>query len=123
MSFKNLSPEIQEKIKQLQNLQNQLQALNSQIDVTQGRYNEHKATLKELENVSDNVKLYKSVGQIMFSSNVTQTKKELSEEMEILELQLKTLKKQEEKTRNQLNELNQYLNQIISTQTNKPPSE
>lgn len=121
MSMKNFSPEIQEKIKQLQTLQNQLQSINSQLDITRGRFNEHKTTIKELDNVSEDAKIFKSVGQVMFSSTVPDVRKELGDEMELLELKLNTLKKQEEKTRTQLNELNQYLSQVISSQSKQAP--
>ena len=117
MSLKNFPPEVQEKIKQMQSLQNQLQALNSQIEISQNRMNEHKSTLKELEGVTDDVKLYKNVGQIMFSSSASLVRKELGDDLELLELKLNTLKKQEEKVRNQLNELNSFLNEIVSQQS------
>ena len=117
MALRNLSPEIQEKIKQLQNLQNQLQAIGSQIDFSQGRVNEHKSTLKELEGVTDDVKLYKNVGQIMFSSTASSIRKELSEELELFDLNLNRLKKQEEQTKKQLTELNSYLNKVVASQS------
>ena len=122
MSLKNFPPEVQEKIKRMQSLQNQLQTINSQIELLQSKTNENKNTLKELSSVTDDVKLYKTVGQIMFSSTSTEVKKELEENLELAELNLERLKKHKEKMENELKEVNTYLNQVVASQQNFSPS-
>lgn len=115
MSYNDLPPEVQEKLKQMQNLQTHVQAVASQVNVTQNKISEFKSTLKELEGVTDEDTLYKNVGQVMFSTKASIVKKELADELELLDLTINKLKKQEENGRNQLNELNKLVSSQLNT--------
>jgi prefoldin beta subunit len=115
-SYNDLPPEIQEKIKQMQNLQNQLQALRQQLDVSQSKVNELKGTLKEIESFEDSEELFKTVGQVMFKTTVGKIKAEFGEDLELLELQIKTLKNKDEKWKAQLNEMNKSITSQLNLQ-------
>lgn len=111
-----IPPEVQEQIQKLQGLQNQVQSIRAQVDSLQRQLNEDKATLKEIEGLNEEVELYKAVGRVMFKSTVKQVRTEISDEVELLELKVGTLKKQEERSRKQFEELNTKLSQQIGNQ-------
>jgi len=115
-SFKDLPPAVQEQIKQMQNLQTQIQTIKSQMELSQGRLNEIKTTLKEITDLGDEEQLFKSVGQVMFTSKAGKIKSELNEELELIELKINSLKKQEERGKNQLNELNKTITNQLNIQ-------
>ena len=108
-SINDLPPAVQEQLKQMQTLQTQIQALRQQIDFSQNKMNELKGTLKEIEPLSEEEELFKTVGQVMFKTTVGKVKSDFSEELELLELKLNSLKKKEESWKNQLNDLNKSI--------------
>ena len=108
-SINDLPPAVQEQLKQMQNLQTQIQTLRQQIDVSQNRMSELKGTLKEIEPLTDEEELFKTVGQVMFKTTVGKVKTDFQEELELLELKLNSLKNKEEKWKTQLNEMNKSI--------------
>lgn len=108
-SYNDLPPAVQEQLKQMQTLQTQIQALRQQIDISQNRMSELKGTLKEIDPLNENEELFKSVGQVMFKTTVGKVKNDFSEELELLELKLNSLKKKEETWKSQLTEMNKSI--------------
>lgn len=108
-SINDLPPAVQEQLKQMQTLQTQIQTLRQQIDVSQNRVSELKGTLKEIENFSEDEELFKTVGQVMFKTNAGKVKSDFSEELELLELKINSLKNKEEKWKTQLTEMNKSI--------------
>jgi prefoldin beta subunit len=88
--------EMQEKIKQLQMLEQALQQLLMQKQQFQLQLMEVDSAIKELEGKEE---AYKIVGSIMISSKKEDLDKELKEKKETLELRISSIDKQETETR------------------------
>ena len=58
-----------------------------------------------MEQVKDTEKVFRIIGNIMVASKKEEVKKELREKLDIVELRLKTLEKQEAKFREKASEL------------------
>ncbi|WP_461460394.1 prefoldin subunit beta, partial [Methanothrix sp.] len=61
-----LPPQIQNQLAQLQQLQQQAQAVMTQKTQIEGLIRETEAALKELEKSADDAVIYKSVGELLF---------------------------------------------------------
>ena len=90
----NISKETEEKITQLQMLEQNLQSFLMQKQNFQTQLSEIKNALEELEKSKVS---YKIVGNVMVLSEKDELKKDLESKKEIIELRIKTLEKQEEK--------------------------
>jgi len=88
-----MNKETEEKIQQLQLLEQNLQNVLMQKQTFQMQLMESENALKEINKTKKDV--YKIIGTIMVSSNKEELKKELKEQKEVLDLRLKNLEKQE----------------------------
>lgn len=92
----NLTPYLQEKLKQAQTLQQQLESVVTQRYQLDLKVKEIAKTLEELGKAGNDTIVFKSVGSILISvKDVENLKKELEDEKETLEVRLKTLEKQQ----------------------------
>ena len=82
-----------DKIQEIQILEQNLQNLLMQKQAFQMEQAETKAALKELENSGDET--YKIIGQLMLRTEKQKIKKELQEKEKIIGLRIKTMEKQE----------------------------
>jgi len=87
-----MNKDVQEKIQQLQLLEQNMQQFHTQRQQFQAQLAEVDSALKELENAKE---AYKIIGNIMVSSNKEELQKNLKEKKEIVELRIKTMEKQE----------------------------
>lgn len=83
----------QEKIQELQVLEQNSQALLMQKQAFQLELQETENALKEVEKTKDDV--YKITGQIMLKASKEEVEKELKEKSHLLNLRLKSIEKQE----------------------------
>lgn len=88
-----MSKETEQKIGQLQLMEQNLQNFLMQKQTFQTQLFEIDNALKELEKTKD--KTYKIVGTVMIASKKEELIKELKEKKSIIELRIKTLEKQE----------------------------
>ncbi len=99
-----MKKETQEKINQLQNLE---QNINTLI----GQKQQFQSQNLEIENASSQIdkteQVFRIIGNIMVASSKEDVKKDLNEKKEIVDLRLKTIEKQEEKLRAKATELQQ----------------
>ncbi len=100
-----LPPEVQARLAQFQQVQEQLKLILAQKQSVQAELRELENVLSELEKLPEDVELYKSVGHILIKTSKSDVVKELNERKEILELRIKTLEKQESYLRKQYEEL------------------
>ncbi len=92
----NLTPYLQEKLKQAQNVQQQLESVITQKYQLDLKSREITKTLEELSKIDKDSKVFRLVGTILVSVNdVEKLKKELEEEKETLDIRIKTLEKQQ----------------------------
>lgn len=101
-----MNAETQEKINQLQNAEQSINALLAQKQQFQSQGLEID---NALSHIKDSDKVFRIIGNIMVASSKDTVKKELEEKKEIIELRLKSIDKQEEKHRNKANELQQQV--------------
>lgn len=95
--------ETEQKIIQLQLLEQNLQNFLIQKQTFQAQLLEIENSLEELEKTKE--KVYKIVGTIMIASQKEDLKKDLKSKKEIIELRIKNLEKQEAKIKEKATEL------------------
>lgn len=104
-----LPPQIQNQLAQLQQLQQQAQAIMTQKTQVEGLIRETDAALKELEKSSDDAVIYKSVGELLFRADKPKLIEELKERKDMMDLRLKTMAKQEERIKGRFEQLQEQL--------------
>jgi len=109
-----LPPHVRSQLQRLQQLQDQLQAIELRKQQWQIRLNELENAIKELEKVKEDAHVYKVVGPIMVSSTKQELLDELKEKKEIAEASLITLDKQEKLLRKQLRDLQKKITEALT---------
>lgn len=108
-----LPPQVQNQLAQLQQLQQQAQAVMSQKAQIEGLIRETEAALKELEKSGDDAVIYKSVGELLFKAEKAKLTEELKERKDMMELRLKTMAKQEERIQSRFTQLQEQLKMAL----------
>jgi len=104
-----LPPQVQNQIAQLQQLQQQAQALLGQKSQIEMVLRETESAVKELEASDEGAVIYKSVGDVLFKADRAKLIEELKDKKEVLDLRLKTLAKQEERIQKRFTQLQDQL--------------
>ncbi|MEM4406401.1 MAG: prefoldin subunit beta, partial [Candidatus Methanomethylicaceae archaeon] len=78
--------------------------------------------LQECTNLPDDAIIYKSVGMLLFKSEKAKVVAELTEKKEELELRIKTIEKQEQRLKQQLEELRKLIMEQVSMSGAGPAS-
>ena len=108
-----LPPQIQNQLAQLQQLQQQAQAVISQKSQIEALIRETDAALKELDKSGDDSIVYKSVGELLFKADRPKLVEELKERKDMMDLRLKTMSKQEERIQSRFTQLQDQLKQSL----------
>ena len=95
--------ETQDKISQLQLIEQNIQNFLLQKQTFQNKLFEIENAISELGSAKEPI--YKIVGSIMVGSNKTEVKKDLESKKEILDIRIKNLEKQEDKLKEKANEI------------------
>lgn len=106
-----INKEIQEKIQELQLLEQNLQGLLMQKQAFQIELNEVENALTEVKNTKDDI--YKITGQVMLKAGKDEIEKELKEKKDLLDLRMKSIEKQENTFREQLEKIRNYVTKEI----------
>ncbi len=106
----DIPEETQEKIKQLQMLEQALQQLLAQKQAFQLQLMETESALKELEGTNE---AYRIIGNIMVLTKKEELNKELQEKKETTMLRINALEKQESKTREKASSLQKDVLAVI----------
>ncbi len=104
-----LPPQVQERLQRLQNLQNTLQQLLVQKQRIEIEMMESDKALETLKEVTGDSKVYKSVGAVLVERPRDDVVKELEERKEFLDMRMKVIVKQEDKTREKMTGLQETL--------------
>ncbi|MEM2131417.1 MAG: prefoldin subunit beta [Candidatus Woesearchaeota archaeon] len=99
-----MKKETEEKISQLQNIEQNINTLIGQKQQFQSQNLEIENALSQIETTE---RVFRIIGNIMVESTKEESKKDLNEKKEVIALRLKTIEKQEEKLRQKANELQQ----------------
>lgn len=92
-----------EKIEEMQMLEQKLQNMFLQKQSFQMEFSETQASLKEVESSKDDI--FKIVGQLMIKADKSKVKEELLSKEKILDLRLKAIEKQENSLMEKLGKL------------------
>ncbi|MHA1606909.1 MAG: prefoldin subunit beta [Candidatus Freyarchaeota archaeon] len=96
---------MQQQILRMQQLQQSLELLISQRTQLELQLRETEHALKELENVQSGEAVYKIVGPLLVKADPNKVKEELEDLKVSIDTRIKTLKRQEERSRKQLEEM------------------
>jgi prefoldin beta subunit len=91
-----MNKETQEKIEQLQNIEQNINSIIAQKQQFQSQDMEIDNALSQIDSTNN---VFRIIGNIMVASSKEEVKKDLQEKKEVLTLRLKTIDKQEEKLR------------------------
>jgi prefoldin beta subunit len=104
-----IPPQIQNQLAQLQQLQQQAQAVLTQKAQIEGLVRETEAALREMEKSGDDAVIYKSVGDLLFRAEKQKLVEELKDRKDMMDLRLKTMAKQEERIQGRFTQLQDQL--------------
>jgi prefoldin beta subunit len=113
MSESELPPQVQEQLVRLQQMQQTLQAVVTQKQQLDIELAETDRALSELEKITDNTPVYKSVGSLLLRADRQVLLTELKERKELLNTRVTVLGKQEERTRERVKEIQQKLQERL----------
>jgi prefoldin beta subunit len=112
-----LPPQVQERLQRLQNLQNTLQQLLVQKQRVEIEVMESRKALETLKDVASDSKVYKSVGAVLVEKPKDDVVKELEDRQEFLDMRMKVIVKQEEKTREKMTVIQETLQKELGLPT------
>ena len=104
-----LPPQVQERLQRLQNLQSTLQQLLVQKQRIEVEMMESDKALETLKEAADDSTVYKSVGAVLVEKPKADVIKELEERKEFLDMRMKVIAKQEDKTREKMTGIQETL--------------
>ena len=113
VKFEDLPPQVQNQLKQMQQLQQQLEMLVQQRLQLDVRLRETENALEELNKLEDDSLIYKTIGNLIIKADRETVLKELQEEKESSELRKKTLEGQETKIKEKLEELQTKIQEVL----------
>jgi prefoldin beta subunit len=108
-----LSPQIQQRLLRLQQLQQTLQGVMAQKQQLAMQLNETENASSELEKLADDAVVYKSIGALLVKAEKGKVAAELTERKELLKMRVDVLAKQEERLRTQVKDLQDKLQQDL----------
>jgi len=114
-STPQLPPQIQEQLARLQQLQQTLEVVTAQKQQLEIELTESNTALSELEKIDDKAVVYKSIGGLMLKAKRKKVMAELTERKELLNTRITVLGRQEKRTRDHLNELQQRLREKLES--------
>ncbi len=110
-----LPPQIKNQLAQLQQIQQQAQAIAVQKNQVEINLKETELALEELEKLEPDAVIYRAVGDLLIKSERDKTKESLKEKKDTLDLRLQTLARQEERVQKRFQQLQEQLKQAIGT--------
>ena len=117
MSNQEVPPWLKEQFGRYEQLQQNLQSVlvqKQQIDLEIIEINK---ALEELNKSADDVKVYKSAGTVMVSSNKADVVKNLTESKDLSNTKITVLNKQEERLKESLKEVQEKLDETMKRST------
>ena len=94
MSKPALSKEQEEDIQKLNQMSQQLRALQNQHGQLEGQKVEILRTLETIKDLPEGKEIFRQSGQILFKADLEKTKKDFTEKLELLEIRVKQSTKQ-----------------------------
>ncbi len=110
-----LPPQIQNQLAQLQQIQQQAQALAAQKNQIEINLKETELALAEIEKLDDSAVVYRAIGDLLIKTEREKTKNALVEKKDTLGLRAETITRQEERIQKRFQQLQEQLKQAIGT--------
>jgi prefoldin beta subunit len=117
--MEKLSPQLRHQLAQFQQIQQQAQVLMTQRQQLEILLRETERALDQLQKLPEDAVVYKSLGSILVKSEKKKLTEDLTEQKETLDLRIKTLTRQEERTIQRMREMRDKINQSLKKQ---PPA-
>ena len=117
MSNQEVPPWLKEQLERYEQLQQNLQSIlvqKQQIDLESIEIDK---ALEELNKSAEDVKVYKSAGTVMVSSNKADVVKNLTESKDLSNTKITVLNKQEERLKESLKEVQEKLDEAMKRST------
>jgi len=111
--FEDLPSQVQNQLRQLQQLQQQMELLLQQKLQVEIRLRDAEDALEELNKLEETADVYKGVGNLIVKSEKSKLIKELQEEKENLEIRKKTMESQENRMKEKINELQSKIQEAL----------
>jgi prefoldin beta subunit len=108
-----LPPQIQNQIAQLQQIQQQIQALTMQKSQIEAMQKESKMALDELEKLAEDAVIYRSIGELIVKTNKNDSTSKLKDREETLSLRLQSISRQEERLTSRFKQLQEQIQQAL----------
>jgi len=109
----DLPPQVQEDLVRLQQLQQTLQAVVAQKQQLEIEMSETDRALAELEKVTADTPVFKSIGSILVKADREGLLTDLKEKKELLNTRVTVLGRQEERTRERMKDIQQKLQEKL----------
>lgn len=116
-----LSPQVQERLLRLQQLQQTLQSVLAQKQQVELELTEIEQTLSEMQKTADDTAIYRAIGTLLVKTEKAKVITDLNERKELLTTRATVLGKQEERLRSQLKDLQTKLQQDLSPVSSHSP--
>ena len=110
-----LPPQIKNQLAQMQQIQQQAQAIATQKNQVEITLKETDLALEELEKLEADAVVYRAIGDLMIRTERDKTKESLKEKKDTLDLRMQTLARQEERAQKRFQQLQEQLKQAIGT--------
>jgi prefoldin beta subunit len=107
--MEQIPQDVQHMLAQFQQIQQQAQAMGSQKVQMEVQLREAERAREELAKLPEDAEVYKSVSGLLLKKDKGELEKELADKIEVLELRVKTLQKQEEKIQKRLKEMQEKI--------------
>ena len=117
MSNQEVTPRLKEQLERYEQLQQNLQSVLVQKQQVDLEIIEISKALEELNKSADDVKVYKSAGTVMVSSNKAVVVKDLTESKDLSNTKITVLNKQEERLKASLKEVQEKLDETMKRST------
>ncbi|MDD5617189.1 MAG: prefoldin subunit beta [Candidatus Methanoperedens sp.] len=111
----DLPPQIKNQLAQLQQIQQQAQAIAVQKNQVEINLKETDLALEELEKLETDAVVYRAIGDLLIRTERDKTKESLKEKKDTLDLRMQTLARQEERAQKRFQQLQEQLKQAIGT--------
>ncbi|AKB50036.1 Prefoldin beta subunit [Methanosarcina barkeri str. Wiesmoor] len=108
-----LPPQIQNQIAQLQQIQQQIQALAMQKSQVEAMQKESKMALDELGRLADDAVVYRNVGELVIKTSKEESITKLKDREETLSLRLQSISRQEERLTSRFKQLQEQIQQAL----------
>ena len=112
---KGISPQLEEKIKQYQNIQQEMAVTQQQIQQLKIDQIEIDKALKEIDEMPDDEICYRSIGRLMVKSSIKDTKAKLKDQKELSETRIKLSEKSYDKLKTKFDELEETIKTALNT--------